>query len=194
MDDRGVLDRMFENGRTHSAWLDAPVSRALLQQVYDLVKLAPTSVNCQPARFVFLTTPEAKGRLLPAMTPANVEKVRSAPVTVIVAADTRFFENVPRLFVHRPEAAQPFIEDAAHARETAERNSTLQGGYFILAARALGLDCGPMSGFNARQVDAEFFPDGRLRSNFLINLGHGDHEKLFPRLPRLSCDEACLFL
>ncbi|PSS60592.1 malonic semialdehyde reductase [Ensifer sp. NM-2] len=193
MDDL-ALKRMFDTGRSHGHWLAKPVSETLLRQVYDLVKLAPTSVNCQPARFTFVITEAAKARLLPAMAPANAEKVLHAPATVIVATDSRFHEHLPRLFHHRPEISDLFAENAALARETAERNATLQGGYFILAARALGLDCGPMSGFEKAQVDAEFFPDGRLHSNFLINLGHGDPEKLFPRLPRLSSEEACQFL
>jgi 3-hydroxypropanoate dehydrogenase len=193
MDD-AVLQRLFTTGRTHGHWLEKPVPETLLRQVYDLVKLAPTGVNCQPARFAFVTSQEAKARLLPAMALANVEKVRHAPATVIVAIDSRFHEHLPRLFHHRPEAANLFADNAVLARETAERNATLQGGYFILAARALGLDCGPMSGFDKAQVDAEFFPDGRLHSNFLINLGYGDPEKLFPRLPRLSSEEACQFL
>lgn len=189
-----VLERMFIAGRSHGHWLARPVPEALLLQVYDLARLAPTSVNCQPARFVFVTSPEARARLLPAIAPANVEKVRTAPVTAIVATDSRFYEHLPRLFHHRPEVAGLFADNALLARETADRNATLQGGYFILAARALGLDCGPMSGFDAAKVDAAFFPDGRLRSNFLVNLGYGDPEKLFPRLPRLSGDEACQFL
>lgn len=193
MDDP-VMTRMFFAGRSHGNWLARPVSEKLMRQVYDLVKLAPTSVNCQPARFIFLVSREAKARLLPALAPANVEKVRTAPVTVIVANDSMFHEYLPRLFCHRPETADMFAENVTLARETAERNGTLQGGYFILAARAVGLDCGPMSGFDRAMVDAEFFPDGRLHSNFLINLGYGDPEKLFPRLPRLSSDEACQFL
>ena len=189
-----VLARMFTDARSHGNWLDRPVPEELLRQAYDLAKLAPTSVNCHPARFVFVTSPEAKARLLPAMSPVNVDKVATAPVTAIVATDSRFYEHLPKLFHHRPEVADMFQDDAHLARETADRNGTLQGGYFLLAARALGLDCGPMSGFDAKKVDAEFFPDGRLRSNFLINLGYGDREKLFPRLPRLSGDEACQFL
>jgi 3-hydroxypropanoate dehydrogenase len=189
-----ALERMFEFGRSHGHWIDKPVGKALLQQIYDLVKLAPTSVNCQPARFTFLTSTEAKARLMPALAPSNTEKVRHAPVTAIVATDSQFYEHLPRLFHHRPEVADLFIGNAALARETAERNATLQGGYFILAARALGLDCGPMSGFDKVSVDTEFYPDGRLHSNFLINLGYGDSGQLFPRLPRLSSDEACQFL
>lgn len=194
MADIDFLDRVFHSARTHANWLDRAVSTDLLRQVYDLVKMAPTSVNCMPARFVFVTSPETKARLLPALADANIEKVRAAPVTVIVASDTRFHEKIPQLFHHRPEAMQPFMDNAELAEATAFRNSTLQGGYFILAARALGLDCGPMSGFDHAIVDAEFFADGRLRSNFLVNLGYGDNSMLFPRLPRLSVDEACTFL
>lgn len=189
-----TLARMFDAGRSHGAWLDKPVAPELLRRLYELVRLAPTSVNCQPARFVFVASPQAKARLLPAMFPANVEKVRTAPVTAIVATDTRYYEHLPTLFHHRPEVAASHAADPALARETALRNATLQGGYLILAARALGLDCGPMSGFDAAAVDAAFFPDGRLRSNFLVNLGHGDHGALFPRLPRLSFEQACQLL
>lgn len=194
MADIDFLDRVFHSARTYANWLDKAVSPELLSQVYDLVKMAPTSVNCMPARFVFLSSPEAKARLLPALVAANVEKARAAPVTVIVASDTRFYERIPHLFHHRPEAMQPFLDNAELAETTAFRNSTLQGGYFILAARAVGLDCGPMSGFDHAMVDAEFFADGRLRSNFLVNLGYGDESMSFPRLPRLSVDEACTFL
>jgi 3-hydroxypropanoate dehydrogenase len=189
-----TLERMFESGRSHGHWLAKPVAESLLRRVYDLVKLAPTSVNCQPARFAFVVSASAKARLLPALAPANIEKVRHAPVTLIVATDSRFHEHLPRLFHHRPEVADLFSNDPSLSRETAERNATLQGGYFILAARAVGLDCGPMSGFDKTRVDAEFFADGRLHSNFLINLGYGDPDKIFPRLPRLSSEEACQFL
>ncbi len=193
MDDP-VITRIFLTGRSHGNWLARPVPRKLMRQIYDLVKLAPTTVNCQPARFVFLVSQKAKARLLPALAAANVEKVRTAPVTVIVAYDSQFHKHLPRLFCHRPEVADGFADNALLAQETAVRNSTLQGGYFILAARALSLDCGPLSGFDRAMVDAEFFPDRRLYSNFLINLGYGDHEKLFPRLPRLSSDDTCQFL
>ena len=188
-----LLDLVFTSGRSFGNWLDRPVEPALLRRTYELVRHAPTSVNCQPGRFVFVSSPEAKARLLPAMTKNNFDKVRTAPVTVIVAADSRYYEHLPRLFHHRPEVGAEHEANPAMARETAFRNSTLQGGYFILAARSLGLDCGPMSGFDAAAVDAEFFPDERWRSNFLINVGYGDRSTLFPPLPRLDFEEACRF-
>lgn len=148
-------------------------------------------MNSCPARFLFLRTPETKARLLPALSPANVDKTRVAPVTVIVAYDTRFYEFLPTLFPHRPDAAAPFAAKPAVAETAAFRNGTLQGAYLIIAARALGLGAGPMSGFDNAKVDAEFFPDGRLKSNFLCNLGHGDPAKVLGRLPRLPFAEAC---
>jgi nitroreductase len=155
--------------------------------------MGPTSANSSPARFVFLTTAEAKNRLLSTLAPLNVEKTRSAPVNVIIAWDTEFHENLPKLFP-QSNMRSYFAGNQALIDETALRNSSLQGAYFILAARALGLDCGPMSGFDADKVNAEFFPDGKWRVNFLCNLGYGDHSKLFPRNPRLSFDEAALVL
>ncbi|MDI6028591.1 malonic semialdehyde reductase [Corticibacterium sp. UT-5YL-CI-8] len=189
-----ALDLMFSSGRSHGVWLDKPVAPDLLRRVYDLVKLAPTSVNSQPARFIFITSPEAKARLLRTLSDNNIAKASAAPVTVIVATDTRYHEYLPTLFHHRPQVAVDHGSDQALARETAIRNATLQGGYMILAARALGLDCGPMSGFDADALNTEFFPDGRLRSNFLISLGHGDRNALFPRLPRLTFEQACQIL
>lgn len=194
MVDSDFIDRVFMTARTHSNWQDKAVSFSLLHRVYDIARMAPTSVNCSPARFVFLTSPSAKEQILPSLVPANIEKVRSAPVTVIVAEDMDFHVHIPRLFHHRPEAMQPFADNENLREITAFRNSTLQGAYFILAARACGLDCGPMSGFDHAVVDQAFFPDGKWRSNFLINLGYGVQDKLFPRLPRLSFDEACIVL
>lgn len=193
MIDNASLDALFRNARTHNGWLDRPVSDAQLRQLHDLLKLAPTSANCQPARFVFVRSAEARERLRPALLPGNVDKTMSAPMVVIVAHDTQFHEHLPRFFPHNPAAKSWFDGEANRAaREAAAfRNGTLQGAYLILAARAIGLDCGPMSGFDNARVDAEFFPDGRVRSNFLCNLGYGDPGKLFARSPRLDFDEAC---
>lgn len=187
------LDQLFRTARTASYWLPQPVSSDLLREIYNLARLGPTSANASPARFVLLTTPEAKERLRPALSKGNLEKTMSAPVTVIVAYDTEFYEKLPMLFPHA-DARSWFTGNAALIQETAFRNGSLQGAYFMLAARALGLDCGPMSGFDPAKVDAEFFPDGKWRVNFLCNLGHGDPAKLRPRNPRLSFDEACQIL
>ena len=187
------IDQIFREARTHNVWLPQPVPAELLRQAYELATFGPTSANSTPARYVFLTTSQAKERLRPALSAGNVEKTMAAPVTVIVAWDTEFHEKLPKLFPHKDMravfAGKPDLIEA-----TAFRNSSLEGGYFILAARALGLDCGPMSGFDAAKVNAEFFPDGKWKSNFLCNLGYGDPTKLFPRNPRLSFDEACLVL
>lgn len=188
-----ALDLLFREARSHVDWLPTPVGEDLLRRAYDLAKLGPTSANTAPARFVFLTTPGAKGRLIPSLKPANIEKTRSAPVTVIVAQDAEFFEHLAKPWPHAP-FRDIFAAAPALAAETAMRNSSLQGAYFLLAARALGLDCGPMSGFDAETLDAEFFPDGKWRANFLINLGHGNPDALRPRGPRLDFAEACLVL
>lgn len=187
------LDQLFLNARTANGFLDQPVPLALLQEAYDLAKMAPTSMNTQPTRYVFLTTPEAKARLLPALTPGNVDKTKSAPVTVIVATDTKFYEHMPQIW-HGAGAKENFEGNATLATNTANRNGTLGGAYFILAARAVGLDCGPMSGVDLAKVNAEFFPDGRYSANFLINLGYADHSKEFKRNPRLSFEQACQVL
>ncbi len=187
-------DQLFREARTHNVWLQEPVSDDLLRQIYDLMKWAPTSANSSPARIVFLRTKEAKERLRPALSPLNVDKTMQAPVTAIVAYDLKFYEHLPRLFPMKPDMKNMFSGSAELAQITAFRNGTLQGGYFILAARALGLDCGPMSGFDNAKVDAEFFPSSSMKSNFLCNLGYGDHSKLFPRSPRLDFDEACKLL
>ncbi len=200
-----ALDRLFLKARTHNAWLDRLVSDELLHRLYDLMKWGPTSANLSPARIVFLRTREAKERLRPALQPANVDKTIAAPVTAIVAYDERFYEEAPRLFPHYPGIRDMFINSPELAEATAFRNGTLQGAYLILAARSLGLDCGPMSGFDNAKVDEEFFPPplgseeamdevkptGRLRSNFLCNLGYGDPAGLHPRGPRLEFEEAC---
>jgi 3-hydroxypropanoate dehydrogenase len=187
------LDQLFRKAHTHSAWLPKPVSLDMLKEIYDLARLGPTSANSSPARFVFVTTPEAKARLLPAVAPGNLDKTKAAPVTVIVAWDTAFHEKLLQLFPARDMRAI-FSANPTLIHDTAFRNSSLQGAYFILAARALGLDCGPMSGFDTQKVNAEFFPDGKWKANFLCNLGYGDPEKLFPRNPRLGFEEACLVL
>jgi 3-hydroxypropanoate dehydrogenase len=187
------LDQLFREARTHWVWRPEPVPIELLKEAYNLAALAPTSANSSPARFVFITTPEAKARLLPAMAPGNAEKTKTAPVTVIIAYDIEFHEKLPLLFPAR-DMRSIFAGNAALIQETAFRNGTLQGGYFVLAARALGLDCGPMSGFDQQKVNAEFFPDGKWKANFLCNVGYGDPSKLFPRNPRLKFEEACRVL
>ena len=188
--DDASLKLLLTDARTQNGWLPTPVSDAELRRIYEIVKMGPTSANSLPARFVFLRTPEAKARLLPALSPGNVDKTRQAPVTVIIGYDTRFFEWMPKkTFAHRPEMADNYAKNAALAEITAFRNGTLQGAYFMLAARAIGLDVGGMSGFDNAKVDAEFFPDGRVKSNFLCNLGYGDPAGLFERSPRFAFDE-----
>ena len=191
---QSAIDQLFNNARTANGFLDKPVPLSLVQQIYDIAKMGSTSMNGQPARYVILQTPQAKERLLPALSPGNVDKSRSAPVVVIVATDNQFYENMPELFPNNPNAKGLFEGNAALAAGTATRNSTLSGAYFMIAARALGLDCGPMSGFDAAKVNAEFFPDGRCSVNFILNLGYGDNSKLFPRNPRLSFEQACTVL
>ena len=188
------LDLLFRQARSHNAWKDEPVSETLLRAVYDLTRMGPTSANCSPARFVFLASKEAKERLVPHLFEGNINKVRTAPVCVIIAYDTQFYEKVPELFPHRPQMKEYFSGNPAFAQDTAFRNSSLQGAYFMLGARALGLDCGPMSGFKNDGVDTEFFPDGRWKSNFICSIGHGDPAGLFPRSPRLSFEDACKVL
>ncbi len=184
------LDQIFRQARSANGFLDRPVSTELLREVYELACMGPTSMNTQPARYVFLTTAEARQRLMPALMPGNVDKTASAPVTVIVATDTRFFEHMPEVW-HQPGAREMFEGNTALASGTATRNGTLSGAYFIVAARALGLDCGPMSGVDLAKVNAEFFPDGRWQANFLLNLGHLDPAQLFARNPRLGFEQAC---
>ena len=188
-----ALDLIFRKARTFYAWKPEPVSDATLHQIYDLYKFGPTSFNTSPARIVFVRTPEAKARLLPALMPLNVEKARTAPVTAIIAYDTEFYEKLPKLVPHM-DARGFFAGNAPLIQETAFRNGTLQGAYFIIAARAVGLDCGPMSGFDAAKVNAEFFPDGKWKTNFVCNLGHGDASNQHPRAPRLDFEEACTVL
>jgi 3-hydroxypropanoate dehydrogenase len=189
LDDR-ALDQIFRTARTQNKWLDRPVPDTQLQELYDLLKWAPTSANGSPARFVFVRTAEGKARLKPALSAGNLEKTMVAPVTVIVAHDLRFYDHLPRLFPHA-DARSWFAGSETLAEVTAFRNGTLQGAYLILAARAIGLDTGPMSGFDNAKVDAAFFAGTSWRSNFLVNLGYGDPAGLFDRSPRLSFDEAC---
>ena len=189
LDDHG-LDLLFRTARTHNGWLPKPVPESLLREVFDLAKMPPTSANCSPMRLVFVITPEGKARLKPALSAGNLEKTMAAPVTAIIANDSRFYDELPRLFPH-VDARPWFTSNEAFAAATAMRNGSLQGAYLIMAARALGLDCGPMSGFDHGKVDAEFFPDGRFKSNFLCNLGYGDPSKLFPRSPRFEFGEVC---
>ena len=192
LDDNG-FDLLFRNARSQNGFASASVPDAKLRELYEIVKWAPTTMNTQPMRLVFIKSEEGKKKLEPALSPGNHDKTMAAPVCVIVAWDTHYFTNLPRMFAHRPQAIEMFQgpEKAAHAEKTAFRNASMQGGYFILAARAVGLDCGPMSGFDNLKVDDAFFPDGRWKSNFLCTLGKGDASKLMPRLPRLSFDEAC---
>lgn len=188
--DAHARDLLFNHARTHNAWTPQPVADATLRELYDLMKMAPTSANCSPARIVFVRTPEGKARLRPALAPGNVEKAMAAPVTAIIAHDLDFHERLPELFPHA-DARSWFAGNDELIRTTAFRNGTLQGAYLILAARAVGLDCGPMSGFDAAQVDEGFFNGTRWRSNFLCNLGYGDSAALFPRSPRLGFEDAC---
>ncbi|BDT69772.1 putative malonic semialdehyde reductase RutE [Comamonadaceae bacterium OS-1] len=184
------LEQSFLSARTFSQFTDQPVPDALLHQLYDLAKWGPTSMNCQPARLVFVRSPEAKARLKLALAPGNADKTMAAPVTAIVAMDTRFFDHLPEQFPAMN--AKPMFEgNAALAEATAFRNSSLQGAYLILAARQLGLDCGPMSGFDATKVNEQFFPDGRFQANFLVNLGYGKAGTTYPRGPRLPFETAC---
>ncbi len=191
--DGASLDLLFREARTHHRWTDRPVEEETLRALYELMRAGPTSANSSPARFVFLRTHPARERLRAALSAGNVDKTMSAPVTVIVAYDPSFHEQLPRLFPHA-DARSWFAGNEALANETAFRNGTLQGAYLILAARALGLDTGPMSGFDRDKVDAEFLVARGWKSNFLVNLGYGDPEGLMPRLPRLDFWEACEIL
>lgn len=189
--DDDSLDLIFRAARTHGSWLDRPVTDDTLRALYDLVKLGPTSLNTCPARFVFVRSRGAKERLRPALAPLNVDKTMAAPVTVIVGYDEKFYDRLGFLFPARPGAGERFAANPGLAHETAFRNGTLQGAYLIVAARALGLDAGPMSGFDNARVDAEFFGGTAVKSNFLCNLGYGDPALVRERLPRLPFEEAC---
>lgn len=199
-----ALDVLFRKARTYTAWLPKPVPDELLRELYEVVKWGPTSANTSPARFIFLRSAAAKERLRPALAAGNVEKTMTTPVTVIIAYDLKFYEKLPKLFPHNPAMRNIFVNNPQLIEQTAKRNSSLQGAYLMLAARALGLDCGPMSGFDSAKVDEEFFaadkcedceqeffPAGHVKSNFLCNIGYGDTSKLFPRSPRLDFKEAC---
>jgi len=187
------LDRLFRAARTRNAWTDRPVTEQQLRELYDLVKLGPTSANCCPARFVWVTSAEAKGKLAALAMPANAPKILAAPVTVIVGYDLDFAEQLPRLFPARGKEMQGYFSDPLVAQITAFRNSSLQGAYLIIAARALGLDCGPMSGFSNEAVDSEFFANTRIKSNFICSIGYGSDQNLFPRNPRLTFEESGRF-
>jgi 3-hydroxypropanoate dehydrogenase len=188
--DDAALDLIFRTARTHNGFV-GPVSDDDLKAIYDVMKWGPTSANSCPARFVFVRSAEAKARLRPALSPGNLDKTMAAPVTAIVAYDLEFYEQLPKLFPHTDARSWFAGKSDDHIRSNAFRGGTLQGAYFIIAARALGFDCGPMGGFDNAKVDATFFPDGKWKSNFLVNLGHGDPAKLYPRNPRLSFEEAC---
>ncbi len=188
--DTQALEQAFFNARTFNKFTSQKVSDALIMQLYDLMKWGPTSMNCQPGHYVFIKSQEAKQRLKSALMPGNQDKTMAAPATVIVAFDTQFYKHLPLQFPANPNAQAMFEANPELSQTTALRNGTLQGGYLILAARMLGLDCGPMSGFNNQAVDAEFFPDGRYKSNFLINIGYGDASGNYPRGPRLAFSDA----
>lgn len=188
-----ALKQILTEARTHSAWLPEPVSDDLLVQIYNLMKWGPTSANCCPARIVFAKSKEAKEKLLPCMAEGNVEKTKTAPVTAIIAQDMEFYEKLPKLFPFA-DARPWFVGNNPFIESTAFRNSSLQGAYFVIAARSVGLDCGPMSGFDNAKVDAAFFEGTSWKSNFICNLGYGDSSKLRPRAPRLEFNEACKIL
>jgi 3-hydroxypropanoate dehydrogenase len=188
--DAQCLDQLFFDARTHNEWQDRPVSDELLRELFNVLRWAPTSANCSPARIVFVKSPEAKAKLLPALIEGNVEKTRAAPVTAIIGYDLDFHEQLPKLFPHT-DARSWFVGNQPLIEATAFRNGTLQGAYLIMAARALGLDCGPMSGFDAEQVNEAFFAGTSTRVNFLCNLGYGRPEALFPRSPRFEFDDVC---
>lgn len=187
-------EQLFEHARTQNGFLPDPVSDETLRRIYDLMKWGPTSANCSPARFLFVRSPEAKALLGPCMSPGNRAKTMQAPVTAIIGMDMAFYEKLPQLFPHDASARSWFEGKPAVIESTAMRNSSLQGAYFMLAARALGVDCGPMSGFDSKMVDDAFWAGTSVQTNFICNLGRGDPAKVFPRSPRLSFEEACAVL
>ena len=189
-----TTEQLFTAARSQNGFVDRPVPDATLRELYDLLKWGPTSANCTPARFLFVRTPEAKARLVECMNPTNQQKVREAPVTVVIGMDMAFYDKLPQLFPHNAAARSWFVGNQAMIDATAFRNSSLQGGYLILAARALGLDCGPMSGFDAARLDAAFWADTTCKTNFVCTLGHGDPSKVYARSPRLPFEEACKLL
>lgn len=188
-----ALDQLFRNARTANGWLPKPVTGELLHKIYDLMKFAPTSANSSPLRLVFLTSEAAKERLKPSLMAGNVDKVMTAPVVAVLAMDMQFYDHLPFLFPHT-DARPWFAGNDKVIYDTAFRNSSLQAGYFIMAARACGLDCGPMSGFDAEAVNKEFFPDGRFKVNMICGLGYADTSKTFARSPRFSFEQACAVL
>lgn len=189
--DDATLKLLFTEARTHYGWQDRDVTDETLRDLYEIAKMGPTSMNQQPMRVIFVRSEAAKDRLEPALMPPNVPKMRTAPVTAIIAHDLNFYEELPRLFPPNPAAKDIFEGNATAAQINAFRNGTLQGAYFMLAARAVGLDVGAMSGFDNAKVDEEFFHGTSLKSNFLVNLGFADTSKIFRRLPRLAYDEVC---
>ncbi len=189
-----ALDTLFREARSHNGWQDRPVTDEQLHQIYDLMKMGPTAANACPARLLFIKSAEAKERLKPCLSEGNVEKSMSAPVVAVIGMDMEFYEQLPKLFPHT-DARSWYVGKPEEVIHTAAfRNSTLQGAYFMLAARSLGLDCGPMSGFDAEKLESEFFPDGKIKANFICGIGHGDASKIFPRHPRLEFEEACSVL
>jgi 3-hydroxypropanoate dehydrogenase len=188
-----TTEQLFTEARTQNGYLPEPIPDGMLRELYNLMKWGPTSANCSPARFLFVRTPEAKLRLIECLSPGNVQKVREAPVTAIVGMNMEFYERLPKLFPHI-DARSWFAGHPTKIYETAFRNSSLQGGYFIIAARALGLDCGPMSGFDAAKMDAAFWAGTTVKTNFICTLGKGDPAKVYPRNVRLSFEEACQLL
>ncbi len=186
-----ALEQLFAKARSQNAWRTTPVSAAQMHAIYDLTKMGPTSANCSPARFVFVASEAGKAKLAPLAMETNQAKILQAPVCVIIANDMKFYERIPALFPHHPEARDWFTGSEEFAEISAMRNGTLQGAYFMLAVRALGFDVGPMSGFDNSAVDAAFFPDGQIKSNFLCCIGVGEPRAVFERLPRLNFDEAC---
>ena len=189
-----ALDLLFREARTHNKFASDPVADDDLRTIYELAKMGPTSANSSPGRFLFIRTQWSKEKLRPALSAGNSQKTMAAPVTVIVAYDPKFYDHLPKLFPHNADARGWFSENPSLAEQTAFRNGTLQGAYFIIAARALGFDCGPMSGFDNAKVDEAFLADRGWKSNFLINLGHGDPAGVYPRSPRFAFDEACVLL
>jgi 3-hydroxypropanoate dehydrogenase len=189
--DDSALNLIFRQARTHNSWTPTKVAEDVLRRVYDLMKMGPTSANCSPARFIFVLSPEGKEKLKPALSKGNLDKTMSEPVTAIIGYDTQFYDLLPELFPHDLTARSWFAGNADAIQETAFRNGTLQAAYLMIAARSLGLDCGPMSGFDQAKVNAAFWPDGRIKANFLCNLGYGDDAGVFPRGPRLDFERAC---
>ena len=193
MTDQQLLDAMLRTARSHADFQDKPVPEKLLREAHELMKWGPTSANSQPQRILYLRSKESREKLRPALSATNLEKTMKAPLVALLAYDTHFWENLPRMF-HNPAAINWFKDKGAHTEITAFRNATLQGGYYLLALRAVGLDCGAMSGFDNAKADAAFFPDGRIKSNFLVNIGYGTGKGIVPRNPRLTFEEVCRFV